>query len=175
MVGRDGNPDIAEPAFDVFIKPGEKSIEIGIERVYDFPLYVCVRPYLVAENIGTGDAEGEHVRHIVLAELLAGDQSLREVKLIADAGWRAADFSFKISGVGQVGFLLGLIEPAACVEGRSPVGKLRHVIGGSGEDARCFVDPEGSVCGSACGQNGSTIFEGYAEDLGCSFCIEPQL
>src|SRR5215813_6217381 len=131
MVCGDGDPDVPKTAFNILVEPGEEAVEIGIEGIDDQPLLVGVWSNTMAEDVRAGDAECQHIGHVMLAKLLAGDQRFGKIEFISDAGGRATYFSLKVLRVGQTGFLLGLVETPARIEGRRPVGKLWHVVRGS--------------------------------------------
>ena len=158
VVGRERDPDIAEAAGDVLVEPVEEGVELGVEGVDHLVLVGGVGPELVADDVVGGEADGEQVGDVALAELLALDEGFGEVELVGVGGGRAADEVVELGGVGRgVGFLLGLGDAAAGVEGGGPGGKLRHIEGGSDEVAGGGIDPERAVGGRAGGKDGGAV------------------
>jgi hypothetical protein len=130
----------------------------------------------VAKDVVGGETDGDEVGDGALAELLALDESFGEVKLVGVGGGGAADEVVELRGVsGGVGFLLGLRDAAAGVEGGCPVGELWHIEGGGDEIAGGGIDPERGVSGGASGKDGGAILEGDSVDLRLTLRGEAEL
>ena len=89
----------------------------------------------VAEDVVGGEAEGEQIGDVRVAELLAGDEGVGEVEFVVVGGGAAADEFVEI--VRRLHGIEGELrkEGLACsrlgdfaagVEGGGPVGQLRH-------------------------------------------------
>ena len=86
VVGGEGDPDIAEAAGDVFVEPGEEGVELGVEGVDHLLLVGGVGAFGVAHDVVGGEADGEQVSDVALAELFALDEGFGEIDLVGS--WR---------------------------------------------------------------------------------------
>src|SRR6201999_3083992 len=86
VVGRECNPDIRQTAGNVLVQPGEEAVELSVEAVHHLPRLRRVRSECVADQVVGGKAKRQHVGDCVAPELLVGDESACEIKLISVAG-----------------------------------------------------------------------------------------
>ena len=52
------------------------------------------------------ESESQHVGDVVITQFFAGDEGLREVEFVADAGGCRSDLRFEVCDVGEAAFLL---------------------------------------------------------------------
>ena len=135
----------------------EETEEVGQLLIESYILSVSqfmVSAILMAGDVGTGEADADHIGLIALSETFALDGSLRHLhhNLVA------------------VGLILDFVDGEFLVDtvviGAGPLGQFLHIIGTADEALGILVEPIGGIGAMACGKNGSTVLERDADDLG---------
>ena len=109
----------------------------------------------------------------MLTKLCIGDECLGKVEFVGVRSRRLANRFIEVALLRYTCFLHRFLSAIAAIESNCPFGKFVHVIGGTDEAAGLGVDPEGAVGCRAGGQNGGTVFERYAIDLGVAASGQP--
>ena len=107
----------------------------------------------MADDVGRRDADGEHVGDIVLTQLLIVEHGFGHLESLGDALGLSLDVGTRLHTHGLV-------------EAVDPLGQFVHIIGAGDEVACRGVPPVGGVGSMACGQDGSSVLERNAKDLG---------
>ena len=92
----------------------------------------------MSKDIRRGDADGQHIGHVVVTHLFARNQRLRKVEEIGDRGGRFADVFIKTAGFRSC-LTQGLVGPVAVIEGLRPLRQLLLPIGRRNEPSAGMI------------------------------------
>ena len=158
MVPRQRHPHIRHTAIDILIQPGKKRVQIHVRRIDHRPLLRRIRPDFMSQNICRRDADRQHIRRLVLAQLLSRNQCLRKVQQVRNTRRRRAYIVVKMPWL-RMNLFDRLFHPPTLVECLYKLRQLRPPIGRRDKVPAIVVQPESSVRCMSRSQNRRAILQ----------------